>query len=219
MSSPMPTEASQLRERTYEELQRLLLSGEFPVGTPLTEMKLADRLGVSRTPVREALTRLADDGLVDTRPSGTRVVADLGKKVAEVLQIRVQLEPFAAGLAANRVNTDDLNALGEIQDRIEMLMKDWDSHVEELLRLNRQFHRQIVGHCGNASLVDVLDRLSPFAVFPRTLTLYTEAQRIQAFAEHRDILDALWKRDPAGAEAITRTHLMRGATAIRKAIG
>lgn len=213
------SEAAQLRDQIYEELQRLLLSGQFAAGTALTEMKLAERLGVSRTPVREALMRLLDEGLVEARPSGTRVVIDLRKKVAEILQIRLQLEPLAVGLAAHQVNTADLDELNALQDKIETLSKDWNANTDALLDLNRQFHRQIVGHCGNKSLIETLDRMSPFAVFPRTLTLYTDAQRMQAFAEHRDILDALWTRDQATAEAVSRTHLMRGAAAIKMALG
>lgn len=214
-----PEDPLRLRAKTYEAIRNLLISGQCEKGLQLTEAKLAVQLGVSRTPVREALMRLSDEGLIETRVNGTRVVADLRSKMIEVLHIRTRLEPFGVGLAAHRVTGEDLEALWEIQRRIEALDEDWASNCEELLELNRSFHRQIIAHCGNASLIEVLDRLSPFSVLPRTLTLYSDEERRTSFSEHRSLLDHLWKRDMEGAELQARLHLIRGIKAFENAFG
>ncbi len=199
-------------------MQDLLLSGEYAIGTPLVEAKLAAELGVSRTPVREALTRLEEDGLVETHGSGKRRVADLRAKVADVFQIRLKLEPFAAGLAAHRMTGADIDELRSLQTHIERLMENWEANSAQVQELNSRFHRMIVNHCGNQSLIDVLVRLAPFSVFPKILTHYSNEDRDTAFREHRVILDALWRRDAAEVEKMTLEHLTRGANAIQIAM-
>ena len=204
-----------LREQAYDLIRDLLLSGEFAAEEPLSEAKLGERLHISRTPVREALMRLADDGLVETRPNGTRVVANLLAKVPQVIEVRLRLEPFAAALAARRMTSDELEELMAAQDRMEELLPDWDRHEMELLRGNTRFHRYIVQRCGNPTLVDTLKRLEPFSVFPRILSRIEPEQRRIAFAEHRQILDALWKREEARVEHLTYDHIARALNSMR----
>lgn len=203
-----------LRERAYDMLRELLVSGEIRVEETLSEARLAEKLNISRTPVREALVRLIDDGLVESRPNGTRVVADLIAKVPHVIEVRLRLEPFASALAARRMTSDDLDALAAQQDAIEKLLENWDDNKDEILRQNRLFHRTIIEHCGNPTLIDTLARLEPFSVFPRSLTYFSEEDRVQAFKEHREVLDALWRRDSAAAEAISFRHIERAMKAL-----
>ncbi len=205
-----------LRDQAYELIRDLLVSGEFAADEALSEAKLGERLKISRTPVREALVRLTDDGLVETRPNGTRVVPDLLAKVPHVIEVRIRLEPFAAALAARRMTSDDLEQLTELQDKLEELLTDWDRNESELLRLNTRFHRVVISHCGNPVLIETLSRLEPFSVFPRILSNFDHNARCVAFSEHRDILDALWKRDEERAEKITHDHIARALTSMRR---
>lgn len=196
----------------------MLMAGQFQRGDRLAENRVGEMLGVSRTPVREALARLAAEGLVEIRPNGSRVVADLWAKVAEVLAIRCKLEPFGVGLAAHRMTGDQFRALETLQDRMEEILPRAASAMDELLDLNQRFHWTIVTYCGNASLVEVLDRFRPFTIFPRILTHYSPAELELAIGEHRAIMDALWHRDAAAAEKLTAAHLERGVAAIRGAL-
>lgn len=199
----------------YESLRAMLMSGQFQHGDPLVESRIGKMLGVSRTPVREALALLAAEGLVEVKPNGTRVVANLWAKVAEVLAIRWKLEPFGVGMAAHRMTGEQFHELELLQDRMVEVLPDHGDRMDELLDLNQRFHWTIVTFCGNASLIDVLDRFRPFTVFPRILTHYSDDELRTAIGEHRRILDALWRRDPAESEKLTAIHLERGVTAIR----
>ncbi|WP_409463172.1 GntR family transcriptional regulator [Amycolatopsis sp. GA6-003] len=204
-----------LGDSAYESLRAMLMAGKFQRGDRLAENRVGEMLGVSRTPVREALARLAAEGLVEIRPNGSRVVADLWAKVAEVLAIRGKLEPFAVSLAAHRMTGEQFRALETLQDRMEKILPSAASAMDELLDLNQRFHWTIVTYCGNASLVEVLDRFRPFTIFPRILTRYPPAELELAIGEHRAIMDALWHRDAAKSEQLAAAHLERGIAAVR----
>lgn len=199
---------------TYEALRRLILSGALPQGEQIIETQLAERLGVSRTPVRDALTRLVGEGLVEQRPNRTRYVADLWLKVRDVLAVRTRLEPWAAALASYNLSAADIDVLRALQDRMEALLENSSEHIEELLRMNRAFHEQLTSYCDNPALIEVLVRLRPYSVFPRIIERYTPETLREAILEHRQIIDALWSRDQAAVERIMTIHLERGNAAI-----
>jgi DNA-binding GntR family transcriptional regulator len=199
---------------TYESLRHLILSGALQQGEQIIETQLAERLRVSRTPVRDALTRLVGEGLVDQRPNRTRHVADLWLKVRDVLAVRTRLEPWAAALASYNLSAADIDVLRGLQDRMEVLLENSSEHIEELLRLNRAFHERLTSYCNNPALIEVLVRLRPYSVFPRIIERYPPEILREAILEHRQIIDALWSRDQAVVERIVTIHLERGNVAI-----
>lgn len=199
---------------TYESLRDLVLSGAIAQGEQIVESQIADRLGVSRTPVRDALARLTSEGLVEQRPNRTKFVSNLWLKVEDVLAIRNRLEPWAASLASYNMTAADIDGLRGVQDRMEDLLSDPGNNMEELLVLNRSFHARIASCCGNPSLVEVLDRLRPYSVFPRIIERYSHDTLRVATLEHRDIIEALWQRDQTEIERLVSVHLERGSTAI-----
>lgn len=203
-----------LSEQAYNKLRSMLVNGDFATYAPLAEQSLSRQLGVSRTPVREALTRLAVEGLVAVKPNGTRVVADLWPNVADMFAIRVRLEPWAAGLSSHRMTAADFDDLKEKQDRMEALLGESD-RVGEIAELNQQFHWRIVTFCGSLPLIDTLDRLRPYSVVPRIVEQYDDEVRREAILEHRSIIDALWQRDPDETERLTRLHLERGIETLK----
>jgi DNA-binding GntR family transcriptional regulator len=195
----------------------MLVSSELGIGTALTEQRLAQQLGVSRTPIREALSRLSAEGLVETRPNGTKVVADLWPKVCDVFAIRVKLEPWAAALASQRMTAQDIESLRQLQDRMEVIVDD-PSGIAELSELNQQFHWTVVTFCGNTPLIETLDRLRPYSVVPKIVEQYAPAVRHEAILEHRLIIDGLWRRDATETEELVRTHLDRGFDTLKNAV-
>lgn len=199
---------------TYEALRRLILSGKLAQGEQIVETYLADVLGVSRTPVRDALTRLIAEGLVEQRPNRTKYVADLWLKVRDVLAVRTRLEPWAAALASDHLSTVDIDQLRRLQDRMEALLNNSTENIEELLRLNRAFHEKLTSFSKNTALIEVLARLRPYSVFPRIIERYSPETLKVAILEHREIIDALWNRDKVEVERIVTVHLERGNAAI-----
>jgi DNA-binding GntR family transcriptional regulator len=199
---------------TYELLHQLILSGAIAQGEQLVETQLAERLHVSRTPVRDALTRLIGEGLVEQRPNRTKYVANLWLKVRDVLAVRIRLEPWAAALASYNLSAADIDVLRSMQDRMEELLPHSAANMEEMLRLNRGFHERLISYCGNAALIEVLDRLRPYSVFPRIIERYDPETLREATLEHREIIDALWSRDQVEVERIVRLHLERGNAAV-----
>ncbi|MEU6577270.1 GntR family transcriptional regulator [Streptomyces sp. NPDC046805] len=210
-------EGDSLAEQTYRRLRSLLEKGEFATDSPLSEQSLARSLGVSRTPVREALARLTVDGLVAVKPNGTRVVADLWPNVAHGFAIRIRLEPWAAALSSQRMTADDFEDLKAMQEKMEKLL-DASGMVGEISELNQLFHWRIITFCGSPPLIETLDRLRPYSVVPRIVEQYDDEVRRVAILEHRNIIDALWRRDSTETEHLTRLHLERGFETLKAAV-
>ena len=187
----------------YDSLLREIEKGELLPGTRLREIELADRLGVSRTPIREALKLLEIEGLVSHSPGQGISVKQLGyAEVMELYDMRTVLEATAARLAANSASKLELHHLNEIQ-------KDFASasSPDHAFKLNRKFHLAISHAAKNRYL------LQSMSVFHKSLmllgrTTLDDTTRLQeAIIEHENILKALSKRDGDGAEKIMRAHI------------
>ena len=140
----------------YDQLRALILSEEIGPDTMLVETSLATRLGVSRTPIREALRRLEQDGLVERTSRGTRVVERSPEQILEIYELRILLEGQAARAAAERATSLDINRLRAIHEQMEAAGPDDDQHR---VRLNRLFHEALWAASHNGTLVEVIDRL------------------------------------------------------------
>lgn len=208
------TTASQ-SDRAVILLRELLLRGTFPAGERLTELSLVPQLGVSRTPVRHALTRLAHEGLLEELPrGGFRVRAFTVDEIWNAIQLRGILEGAAARLAAERLN--DASALAPLRqllldlDRtLPKTLTDFVSYVQ----VNDRFHREIWTLSGNRMLVDNIAQVIrlPFAA-PGALVFgeaeLDDARRTADLAQsqHQAIVEAIARREGARAEALAREH-------------
>jgi GntR family transcriptional regulator of vanillate catabolism len=204
-------------DRAVILLRELLLKGTFAAGERLTELSLVPQLGVSRTPVRHALTRLAHEGLLEELPrGGFRVRSFTVDEIwnAIELELRGILEGAAARLAAERL--EDPAAL----DPLRQLLTDLASTLPKTLtdfvdyvQINDRFHREIWKLSGNRMLVDNIEQVIrlPFAA-PGALVFgeaeLTEAQRTADLAQsqHQAIVEAIERREGARVEAIAREH-------------
>ena len=194
-----------------DQIRQAIGEGRLRPGDRLREAEIAAWLGVSRTPVREALKRLQADGLVQSTPWAGMTVTSLDRgQVIELYVMRVELEGLAARLAAEYASDAEIAALRDHLDKAEAALDD----AAESARLNRGFHAAIYAASHNRYLVQTLAGLSTtLALLPDT-TYAVPERPAAALAEHRAIVLAIWANDGAEAEAAARHH-MRGARRAR----
>ena len=152
-----------LREIVYEELKNQILMGEIPPGTRMMEIELAEEMGVSRTPVREAIRKLENEGLVTIEPRKGAYASDVSiKDMVDVLEVREDLEGMAAALAADKATEEDKEALQKITEAYKKAVADQDT--EEIIKYDEQFHQLIVNWTGNKTLIQLFSQVQELAL-------------------------------------------------------
>lgn len=198
-----------LREHVHHVLRRAIIAGELPAGTWLNERQMATELGVSTTPLKEALRRLESEGLVATEPRrGVRVTFDAGQ-AEEMALARAALEGMIARMAAQRIDAEGTVRLGAIVDA--MALATTAGEVETLIALNEQFHDGIHAISGCRYLQRLTEGQRIYVHTARAIILGDADERARAFGEHRAIFNALVARNPDEAERTMREHVVRSA--------
>lgn len=203
--------------RALVELRKKILNGELPGGTRLFEVPLAEQLEISRTPVREAMSRLAEEGLLDRLRSGGFVVRTFRfADVVDAIELRGVLEGTAARLAAERgADPQALSAMGDVIDELDacFMGKDGDVDLAAYSDLNARFHTELAAICGSEVIRRELERVShlpfasPSAFSPDRTDIETFKRSLNlAHDQHREIMSAIVAREGARAEAIAREH-------------
>lgn len=198
--------AHSLEESVFLTLGEEILSGQLSRGETLTEISISQRLGVSRTPLRGALHRLAEEGLVEITPNRGAVVVGIGEEdLMDVYKIRMRLEGLASAEAARRISYADKKKLRENCELAEFYMSKQDS--DHLKELDSEFHSIIYKASGNRILNKTLSELHRNIQFYRKRSL-TVADRLEkSIAEHREILDAIERGDSEAADKLTYAHI------------
>ena len=197
---------STLRERTYDALLSLILSGELSMGSQLDEKELAKRLSISRTPIREAINMLVKDALVEHRSYKGSFVRNFTKKdVEEVYQVRAVLESLAARLAVTHLTGESLAELEQILVEISEAVQKCD--LELLSRADRRFHMTIVQLSQNQTLVTALGQLDHQVQLLRLFANHDPEIVVRTSLERPKIMVALKARDGAGAAALLEAHI------------
>lgn len=197
-----------LEEQTYERLEEDILSGYYKNGDALTELSLCARFGVSRTPVRSALHRLAEDGLVTIKPNrGAVVVGITVDDLIETYRIRTRLEGLASAMAATRITQEEIKELQNSIELSEYYMGKQDA--EHLKELDTEFHSIIFNASGNRMLSKILSELHKNIKTYRKLSLTVPGRLERSTEEHKEILEALIKGDGAEADRLTSQHIER----------
>ena len=183
------------------------MSGQLTAGAAVPQDEIARRLGVSITPVREALRRLESEGLISYRTHRGATVSELSSAAArELYLLRGAIEGLCARLAAARITDDELAALRELHER--MLSAHEAGNVDELAEDSRQFHDLIARAGGPAFLADHLSSIWKNHPVPTESSLWNRPEEAERFLEaHGELLDALTERDPARAERVMVGHL------------
>jgi DNA-binding GntR family transcriptional regulator len=204
------------RERVKDVILQRIVSGEYPPGSRLVETRIAQELGVSQAPVREALRDLEQLGCIVHEPfRGCSVRAFSADELLEAFPVRAALEALAARLAAERITEPELLRLAELMETMREAARRGDAHGQS--QANASFHATIVRAARNATLERQWALLEPFS---RTyLTVSQPGLDLLALSErHIPILDALRARDPdAAAEAMHR-HLMDAAELLKEPV-
>jgi DNA-binding GntR family transcriptional regulator len=197
-----------LYEQAATRLRQLIVRGDLAPGQQLLEADLSDALGVSRTPLREALKQLASEGLVELRLNRSTIVAPLRRdELIELFEALSGIERCAAELAATRMGARDFDQLETMQGRIE-----WHhdrGEMRDYFEINQQIHGAIVGFARNNVLKATHDVLLPRAERARFFGLSVLGRWEESVRDHRDILDALKARDAERAGQLLGHHVRR----------
>ncbi len=205
MTSPV-FDNSTLRQRVYEHLREEIMADRLPPGTELSEAALSKELSVSRGPIREAIGRLAAEGLVTVRPRrGAEVRAITAEELIDAYEVREALEVLAVRLAVPRVTEADLARLGQLVD--SMAEHARNGAVDDFFAANVAFHELICELSGNEKLLQVHHHLAGEIGRFQTRTLALRGNLEGSVTEHRAILAAIGRRDAAGAADLTAAHV------------
>ncbi|MCD2195994.1 GntR family transcriptional regulator [Actinomycetospora endophytica] len=201
--------ASRASERAQAALREAILGGELAPGAHLGEVELAERLGVSRTPVREALARLAAEGLVEAHAHrGARVVSFSPEDLDGIFDVRLALEPRATGRAAARATAADLDALDDLAARMLAVgTRGPAQDLDALVGLNREFHARLLDVAAAPALSAALGNVVHAPVVLRTFHTYDPASLARSLAHHAEIVAALRAGDADWASSVMRSHL------------
>lgn len=190
----------------YLQLSEEIINGELPPGTALVEAQLANRLGVSRTPIREALSRLEQEGFVERHDRGLRVRTRSIEEIMEIYEIRVELEAIAARAAARKRSDLDLML---IEKAHRNMCEATASGTGEMVEVNRAFHTALWRAGGNKTLADLLARLNIQLQRYHSTTLSEPGRWDEANREHGELVDAIREQDADRAADIARAHIGR----------
>ena len=195
---------------TLDAVRDLILNGQYRPGARLGESDLAEAVGVSRTPVREALRHLAAEGLVEiTHNKGARVVAWTDAELEQVFDLRAEVEGLAARLAAQRATDDQLDQLeGVARQHLQATEVGEHRDLDLVYRLNSEFHAGVVAAVGGSSFPAVLGSLVHTPILVRTLHKFDEAAMLRSAHHHLELVAAMRARDPLWAESVMRSHLL-----------
>ena len=187
-----------LRDVVFNTLRQAILKGELEPGERLMEIQLAERLGVSRTPIREAIRKLELEGLVLMIPRKGAEVAEISEKsLREVLEVRRSLEELAIELACQRITPEELTALEEAENRFARAVEDGE--VMAIAESDENYHELIYQATANDRLVQILNNLREQMYRYRLEYIKDEDRRQILVVEHEHILRAVRRRDIADA--------------------
>lgn len=196
-------------ERVYAAIAQLIHDKHFVAGQPLRESAIASKLQVSRTPVREALRRLATEGTVEITPNrGATLVNFSEEDVLDIWSLRGLLEPYGARLAAERATPNHIARLESLFQEMQAAMEADD--LDRLTDLNNEFHAEIIDASGSRILRDALALVRQRSLVRRTFGHYTPSQLQRSQQHHRDIVDAIASGNGAWAESMMFSHIQAG---------
>lgn len=197
---------SSLEEKVYDVLSEQILSGQIEKGTALTELTLCERLGVSRTPIRAAIRRLAEDGTVQLMANKGAVVVGISREdLVDIYKIRVRLEGLASRTAAERMTDEEKRALRESLELAEFYIARGDN--DKLRELDTSFHKMIYEASGNRLLSKTLSELHTKIKGYRSAALSVPGRLQRSVEEHKNILIAIESGNGDEADRLTSLHI------------
>lgn len=206
-----------------ERIRGRILLGEYEPGEHLKEERLAEELGVSRTPVRQALTMLEAEGLVEIAWNRGAMVCTFGaEEVWEIYDLRAILEGHAARRAASRITGEEVERLRELAREQEEISPggpaEREAEVRRLVATNQEFHGAIAAASRNGRLQRLLQRTVEVPLVYKAFFWYTPHERVISNHYHRQIVSALEQRDAERADILMREHVYEGRDFVIRAL-
>jgi len=202
----LETDDRSLRIRVFNAIENAILNGEYKDGDSLNELKISKELGVSRTPVREALMQLELEGLVNNIPNKGAVVVGVSEQdTRDIYEIRIRIEGLAAKLCTEKITDEELHALEKIVDLQEFFLLKNDT--EQIWKLDGDFHKIIYDASRSRPLRFMLSNFHNYIKKARDNSLHTEGRAEKTVAEHRAILSAIKNNNGDLAEKLTAEHI------------
>ena len=212
MEHKMEHKMISIADQVFDKLEVDILSGTYERDEILTEAKLSEALGVSRTPIREAIRRLTQERLVEVTSKGLRVVGINKQDIADISEIRLRLEGLAARWAAERTDDEGIRTLREIVDLQEFYTTKKDA--DSIKNQDSRFHQTIYSLCGSNAMRDTLEPLHRKLLKYRRVSVTSHSRAEASLAEHRAICEAIAARRGEEAEKLTIQHVKNAKESI-----
>ncbi len=202
-------ERKPLGHYVFENLKQAIVRGNFSPGNRLVESHIAEAMGISRTPVREAIHKLEREGLIKKLPQGGFYVLNLTREdIEETFGIRGVLESYAARLAAIKHKKEELAPLEEKIEEFQYFLNHGE--MEALLKINTEFHGLLYAMSRSPKLIKMINDLQDQIYRFRRIILKIETMAKTSNEDHRHMLRAMRKRDADRVETLVRQHILRG---------
>ncbi len=194
-----------LANQVYERIESNILNGVYAKGEIISESKLSEELGVSRTPIREALAKLENDLLIGDSPAGTIVLGITEDDVKDMFVVKRKLEVIATTMAAKNISERGIAQLKDILEQQEFYASK--DNADKVRDLDTEFHDIIYDECGSPIFKAILSPIHHKLMKYRQASLCHEGRILHSVEEHRDIYDAICSRDAARVEGLMLTHV------------
>lgn len=207
---------SSLADKVYEVLEHNILCGVYPAGELVTESRLATDLGVSRTPIREAMSKLAHEKLIKETKSGVKVVGISEEDVKDLFEVKRRIEVLATKRAATNLSESKLELLKDNIERQEFYAQKGDA--EKVRDLDTEFHDIIYKGCGSVTFETILSPIHHKMMKFRRLSLESHDRIYDSVAEHKALYEAIRDRDGDKAETIILLHIDHSYNNLKKEV-
>jgi DNA-binding GntR family transcriptional regulator len=210
---------SRAADIAYERIRKDLVAGRWPSGTHLRETEIAAELGMSRTPVREAIRRLSAEAVLHFEPHlGARVPGWTPRDLQEIFSLRLNLEGLAAELAAQNATDEQIAKLDGLAQAMAEVATQGGSQLGRLAEFNASFHRTIIESSGNSRLERLVELVTELPLVVRTFAHYDERAMRRSVSHHFELVEAIRARDSGWARAVMEAHLRAGREVMLKGL-
>lgn len=206
-----------LGEVIFNTLKEAIIVGELKPGERLMEVHLSEKMGVSRTPIREAIRKLELEGLVKTFPRKGVYVAELSPKdIADVLEVRAALDGLAAFLAAERITAEEIKEMKSVFEQFKQNVEK--NSTQGIVKKDVEFHDIIYRASGNDPLIQILNNLKEQILRFRVIYIKDYSTHVGLVKEHAEIIQALEEKDRLKAQVLAENHIKYQRNVIMKAV-
>ena len=205
-----------LANQVYDAIEQNILNGVYASGEIISESKLSEELGVSRTPVREAMARLENERLIGITPSGTVVLGITDRDVRDMFEVKLHLEPIVSVMASQNISQEALAKLKDIIDQQEFYASK--HNTERIRNLDTEFHDLIYSECGSPVFQSILSPIHHKLLKYRKASLEKSDRSYHSVEEHMAIYEALKAKDRMQVEMLMLEHIRHSYENMKKGV-